>query len=75
MTATASIGVAEDIHDIRGPKTELTSSVIVPALIAGAVLIALVHLYFPPSPRHANSRSEIHSVGANSRSAWTDTDP
>jgi hypothetical protein len=41
MTATASIGVAEDIHDIRGPKTELTSAVIVPALIAGAVLIAL----------------------------------
>jgi len=41
MTATASIGVAEDIRDIRGPKTELTSAVLVPALIAGAVVIAI----------------------------------
>ncbi len=42
MTATASIGVTEDIRDIRGPKTDLTSpSVIVPALIGAAILIAL----------------------------------
>ena|SRR5437762_1660419 len=41
MTTTASLGVTADIRDIRGPKTELTSSVIVPALIAGAVLIAI----------------------------------
>jgi len=42
MTATASIGVSEDIRDIRGPKTDLTSpSVIVPALIAAAILIAV----------------------------------
>jgi Domain of unknown function (DUF4381) len=42
MTATASTGVTEDIRDIRGPKTDLNSpSVIVPALIGAAILIAL----------------------------------
>jgi hypothetical protein len=42
MTATASLGVTEDIRDIRGPKTDLTSpSVIVPALIVVAILVAI----------------------------------
>jgi hypothetical protein len=41
MKETASVGVSEDIRDIRGPKSELTSSLLVPALIAGALLIAL----------------------------------
>jgi hypothetical protein len=37
----AQTGATEDIRDIRGPKTELTSSWLVPALIAAAILIAL----------------------------------
>ena len=41
MKAIASLGVTEDIRDIRGPKTELTASTMVPALIAVAVLIAI----------------------------------
>src|SRR5690242_17860936 len=41
MKATASIGVTEDIRDIRGPKSELTSSMIVPVLIAATILIAI----------------------------------
>jgi hypothetical protein len=46
MKATASLGVTEDIRDIRGPKTELTSSVVVPALIAAAILIAICAYLF-----------------------------
>jgi len=46
MKAIESIGVTEDIHDIRGPKTELTSSVVVPALIAAAILIAICAYIF-----------------------------
>jgi hypothetical protein len=46
MKAIASIGVTDDIRDIRGPKTELTSSVLIPALIAGAILIAIFAYLF-----------------------------
>jgi hypothetical protein len=46
MKAIASLGVSEDIHDIRGPKSELTSSVMLPALIAIAVLIAICAYIF-----------------------------
>lgn len=42
MTTTASTGASEDIRDIRGPKTDLTSpSVIVPALLAIALVTAV----------------------------------
>lgn len=41
MKAIASIGVTEDIRDIRGPKTDLASSWLIPALIAGAILVAI----------------------------------
>jgi LPXTG-motif cell wall-anchored protein len=41
MKAIALLAATEDIHDIRGPKSELTSSTLIPAVIAGLILIAL----------------------------------
>lgn len=41
MKVTASTGISEDIRDIRGPKSELISSSVLPALIAAAIVVAM----------------------------------
>jgi len=49
MKTVASIGVSDDIRDIRGPKTE-PGSWLVPTLIAGAILIAVCALLMRRRP-------------------------
>jgi uncharacterized membrane protein len=41
MKVTASTGASEDIRDIRGPKSELLPSSLLPALIVAAVVVAV----------------------------------
>jgi uncharacterized membrane protein len=41
MKVTASTGVSEDIRDIRGPKSELLASSLLPALIVAAIVVAM----------------------------------
>jgi hypothetical protein len=41
MKVTESIGVSEDIRDIRGPKSELIQSSLLPALIVAAIAVAV----------------------------------
>jgi hypothetical protein len=41
LARTALAGAAEDIRDIRGPKAVLPASWLVPAVLAGAIVVAL----------------------------------
>jgi hypothetical protein len=41
MKVSESTGVSEDIRDIRGPKSELIPSSLLPALIAAAIALAV----------------------------------
>jgi hypothetical protein len=59
MKAIASLGVSEDIHDIRGPKTELTTTTVLPALLAGVILIALVAYIFIRRSRRATPARKL----------------
>jgi len=59
MKAIASLGVSEDIRDIRGPKSELTSSVIVPALLAATILIAICAYIFARRGRGGTTERKL----------------
>jgi hypothetical protein len=41
MKEIASTGLSEDIRDIRGPKSELLSSSLLPALLVAAIVVAV----------------------------------
>jgi hypothetical protein len=60
LAGSALSEAADDIRDIRGPKT-VTASWVVPAVLAGAVLLALI-AYVIWRQQHRGPRSRIYTL-------------
>jgi hypothetical protein len=65
----------EDIRDIRGPKTVLAQSWVVPAAVAGAIVAVLVCVYVIRRRRHRGARGRSLTLAEQALARLEETRP
>ena len=75
LAGTASAAGEEDIRDIRGPKTLLAGSWVVPAVIAGVIIVVALCAYIVRRRRQRGTRARSLTLAEQALARLEETRP